>query len=192
MDKVETAQELIQNFINTLHPYDYYAIYWLGAVLFFLIVLIILLRAKEGLAAFLMLIFMSIFFFGFVGTYFLIHKYLYGTTYKIDYIKQMKFANVLVLKGTLTSSGEENITDCKLHTFITPPQDGFMKNLQFLYAIKPLKKDTFIISENLEKGQSTEFKMKFLNFKYSKDINSSDIYIYRECFNKKYFNLKGE
>jgi len=184
MDKPETAKEFIKHFIETLHPYDFYALYWLGAVLFFLLILIVILRAKEGLSAFLLLIFMSLTFFGFPTSYFLIHKYLYGTEYKIEYIKKMEFANVLVVKGVLTSSGEENITNCKLHTFITPPQDGFMENLQFMYLIKPLKKQSFEINELLEKGQSTDFKMKFTNFNSKKEINSSNIYIYKDCYNK--------
>ena len=183
-EKIETLQETLINFSNTLHPYDFYAIYWLGAVIFLLLILIIILREKTGLSAFLMLIFMTLLFFGAPYLYLKIHKYLYGTEYKIEYIKQMKFANVLVVKGTLISTGEENITTCKLHSFVMPPQDGFMKNLQVLYAIKPLKRKMFQIEENLQKGETTDFKLKFSQFKSSQDINSSDIYIYRECFNK--------
>ena len=96
----------------------------------------------------------------------------------------MKFANVMVIKGVFHSSGEENISECKFHTFILPPQeDGLKKKLEFLYVLRPLKKETFVIHENLSKGDSSEFKFKFINFKSAKDINSSDIYIYRECFN---------
>jgi len=180
----EDIKEFIENFINTLHPYDLYAVYWLGAVIFFLIILMIIVREKAGLSAFLMLIFMTFLFFGTPFSYLKIHQYLYGTEYKIDYIKHMKFANVLVAKGKITSIGEDNITTCKLHTFVMPPQDGFMKKIQIFYAMKPLKKQTFIIEKNLQKGDSTEFKLKFVKFKYNEDINSSDIYIYRECFNK--------
>ena len=182
-EKVEGLRESILNFYSTLHPYDMYALYWLGAVLFFLIILIFIIREKVGLSTFLLIIFMTLLFFGAPISYLKIHHYLYGTKYEIDYIKHMKFANVLVVKGKLTSTGDENITNCNLHSFVMPPQDGFMKNLQVLYAIKPLKRKKITIEENLEKGDNTEFKIKYSNFKYKKDINSSDIYIYRECFN---------
>jgi len=184
-EKVAKLKEGLINFFDTLHPYDFYGLYWLGAVLIFLLILIVILRDKVGVSASLMLVFMMLIFFAPPFLYIKIHKYLYGTEYQIEYIKQMKFANVLVIKGKLISNGEANITNCKLHTFVMPPQDGFMKDFQILYAIKPLKKDTFDIDKPLENGETTEFKLKFTQFTYSKDINNSDIYIYRECFNNK-------
>lgn len=184
MENKLSAKEILENFINTLHQYDFYALYWLGALIFFLLILIVIVREKEGLSAFLMLILLSLLFFGAPISYLKIHEYLYGTKYKITYIKQMKFANTLVVKGEITSTGESNISKCKLHTLILPPQDGFLKDIQILFAINPLKKDTFEIDELIEKGESTNFKLKFTKFKHNKDINASDIYIYRECFEK--------
>jgi Txe/YoeB family toxin of Txe-Axe toxin-antitoxin module len=65
-----------------------------------------------------------------------------------------------------------------------PPQNGFLKNLQVLYAVKPIQRRTFTIENSFEPQATTEFKMKFTGFKYSREINSSDIYIYRQCYNK--------
>ena len=96
----------------------------------------------------------------------------------------MKFADVLFIKGTLTSIGKEEITRCYLHTFVMPPKEGFLKTLQPLWALKPIQREKFEIEQRIKNKESTEFQLKFTNFKYSKDINDSDIYIYRECFNE--------
>jgi hypothetical protein len=183
-EKIEPLKETLLNFYSTLHPYDFYSLYWLGGVAFFLMILIIMLRDKIAIAGFLLIIFLTSLTVGPFFVYFKMHDYLYGTNYKINYIKQMEFANVMIVKGDLTSYGEENITNCNFHSFVMPPQEGFMKSIQFLYAIKPIKRKSFKIDIDLQKGQTAEFKLKFTNFKYKKDINESDIYIYRECFNK--------
>jgi hypothetical protein len=183
MSKAE-IRDLIDNFVATLHIYDIFAMLWLGLVLLLIAILVIIFRKNVKIVAGLTLLFLILTFFAPPTLYILTHKYLYGTEYTINYIKQMKFANVMVVKGTFRSNGEANISECRFHTFILPPQkDGLKKELEFLYVLRPLRKETFVIHENLSKGETAEFKFKFVNFKSAKDINSSDIYIYRECFN---------
>ncbi len=181
---LESLKEPLSAFIQTLHPYDFYALYWLGGVAFFSLVLILLLKNHHTISGFLLLIFLSTFTVAPFVSYYFIHKYLYGTSYKLDYIKQMQFADALFIKGTLTSTGKEEITRCRLHTFVMPPQEGFMKNLQPLWVLKPIKREKFEIEERILPNNSAEFQLKYTNFKYSKEINESDIYIYRECFSE--------
>jgi len=181
---LESLKEPLSAFIQTLHPYDFYSLYWLGAVAFFSLILTIILRNRPTMAGFLLLIFLSTFTVAPFVNYYFIHQYLYGTSYKLDYIKQMQFADVLLIRGTITSTGKEEITRCRLHTFVMPPQEGFMKNLQPLWVLKPIKREKFEIEERIQPNNSAEFQIKFTNFRYSKEINESDIYIYRECFSE--------
>jgi len=183
LEKVESVNVVLRHFYDTLHPYDLYAFYWIISVATLLFILIILLR-KNLVASLLTFLFLFLFIF-FVPpiAYLEIHKYLYGTKYKITYLKQMKFADVMIIQGELKNIGDENITECRLHTYILPPQDGFMKNLQFIYLIKPIKKGIFVVEKKINVGESVDFKLKINHFKYSKELNSSDIYIYRECYN---------
>ena len=174
----------VKEFLNTLHPYDLYGLYWLGGVIFLLFILAILLRKNPITSVSLLLISFLMIFITPPFIYFKVHKYLYGTDYNITYLKQMKFANVLVIQGEIKNVGEENITKCNLYTFVTPPQDGFLKNLEPLFVLNPIKKKVVVLDEDINVGETTEFKVKFINFKSTKDINSSDIYIYRECYNE--------
>ncbi len=183
-EKIEAIKESLKAFYSTLHPYDFYSFYWLGGIAFVSLILIILLRNNHTITGLLTIIFLSTFTIAPIVNYYFIHQYLYGTTYKLDYLKQMKFADVLFIKGTLTSIGKEEITRCYLHTFVMPPKEGFLKTLQPLWALKPIQREKFEIEQRIKNKESTEFQLKFTNFKYSKDINDSDIYIYRECFNE--------
>jgi hypothetical protein len=179
--------EVINSFLDTLHKYDYFAFYWLGAVAFFALIFALVISAKKPtLSGFMLLLVILAVFVGPFFTYSKIHDYLYGTDVKLTYIKQMKFADVLLLRGTLTSYGEERIDKCRLHTFVVPPQEGFKESLEPLFLLKPLKKKSLVFETELNKGDtSKEFIIKFTNFKHSKEINSSHIYIYPECFVEK-------
>jgi hypothetical protein len=179
--------EIINSFLDTLHKYDYFAFYWLGAVAFFALIFALVVSSKKPTLSGLMLL--LVIFSAFVGpflTYFKIHDYLYGTNVKLTYIKQMQFADILLLRGKLTSYGNEQIDKCRLHTFVVPPQEGFKESLEPIFLLKPLKKMTKTFETELKKGDtSKEFVIKFTNFKHSKEINSSHIYIYPECFTEK-------
>ena len=134
-EKIEAIKESLKAFYSTLHPYDFYSFYWLGGIAFVSLILIILLRNNHTITGLLTIIFLSTFTIAPIVNYYFIHQYLYGTTYKLDYLKQMKFADVLFIKGTLTSIGKEEITRCYLHTFVMP-QRGILKTLQPLWALK--------------------------------------------------------
>jgi hypothetical protein len=180
---MEKIQQSILQFVATLHPYDYYGLIWLLVVLFFLLVFIYLIREKVALASILSILFFALLIGGPPGIYYMVHKYLYATKYSIEYVRQMHFAKVLIIKGSLQLIGKEDSVDqCKLYFFVLPKLDGFKENLKYLYFLKPLKKGSLLLNKKLEKGDELEFKMKFYNFVYSKEINSSDIYIYRNCY----------
>ena len=180
----ESVKTTILHFLETLHIYDLYGFYWLSGVAILLLILALLLRRNQTIMGLLLIMFLYVIFLGPPLIYIQIHNYLYGTKYNIDYVRQMKFAPVMVIRGTITNMGEENITKCKMHTYVLPPQEGFMKNLQFLYLIKPVDKRIFVMEKPIPKGETTDFKLRFTDFRYPKEINSSDIYIYRECWNE--------
>jgi hypothetical protein len=181
MDKIEQLREIIFSFVSNLHDYDFYALYWLGALIFFSFLLAVLVK-KSWLANILVLVgFVSMVFGPFVS-YFVIHKYLYGTEMEINYVRQMEFADVLIVRGKFTAQGEEDISECRFHTFVTPPQDGFFEYIQPLLVLNPIARKTETLEIPLQKGESSDFKIKFKEFKHHKELNASDIYIYRECF----------
>ena len=91
----------VKEFLNTLHPYDLYGLYWLVGVIFLLFILAILLRKNPIASVSLLLISFLMIFITPPFIYFKVHKYLYGTDYNITYLKQMKFANVLVVQGEI-------------------------------------------------------------------------------------------
>jgi hypothetical protein len=178
-------KELVNNFVNTLHQYDYYAFYWLGALAFISIIFALIVQKKQTLSGLLLLTAILSIFVGPFVSYFKVHNYLYGTDIELTYVKKMQFADVLLIRGKITAKGEEDITKCRLHTFVTPRQEGVMRDLQSLFVLNPLKRKVEVLEKELKKGESSTFKIKFKNFKTSKDVNSSDIYIYPECFKEK-------
>jgi hypothetical protein len=182
---MENFKGVLQAFIQTLHQYDYYAFYWLGAVAFFALLLALVVSVKKPtLSAMMLLVMILTVFVGPFITYKQIHNYLYGTNVELTYIKQMQFADVLLLRGKITSYGEERIDKCRLHTFVIPPQDGFLENIEPLFVLNPIKKKTTVVETQMENGDSEKFMIKFKDFKHSKEINSSHIYIYPECFSE--------
>jgi hypothetical protein len=180
---MEQVREKVLGVIESFHQYDYIAFTLIIALFFMLIILSIALREKKGLALSIIFFSVMLLIVGPVLSYFKVHNTLYGTDYNLTVVKRLTFTDVLLIRGEIEATGSEPLQKCDITTYITRQPDDFFENYQELYLLKPLHKrsQTLYFEENLTKGDKHPFRVRVAPYTYSKEINSSHIFIYRNC-----------
>jgi hypothetical protein len=180
---VEQIREKVLGVVDSFHQYDYIAFTLIIALFFMLIILSIVIRERKGLA--LSIIFLSVVLLtvGPILSYFKVHSTLYGTDYNLTVVKRLNFTDVLLIRGEIEAQGSEPLQKCDITTYITRQPDSFLEGYQELYLLKPLHKrsQTLYFEDNLTKGEKHPFRVRVAPYTYSKEINSSHIFIYRNC-----------
>ena len=180
---IELLREKVEAIVNTFHQYDYIAFSLIIALFFMLIILAIVLREKKGLAMLIVLISLVTIIVMPVVSYFKIHDTLYGTDYELTVVKRLNFTDVMLIRGEIEATGSEPLQSCDITTYVTRQPESFLSDYQYLYLLKPLHKRTqkLYFEDNLTKGEKFPFRVRVAPYTYSKEINSSHIFIYRNC-----------
>ena len=162
---------LIQNFVATLHNYDYIMFAISGALFFLILLLAIIARKKVGVSLFLVLIAFIIVIAGPIFGY----KYIHATLFKAEIsnlqIKELEFSEALVVKGTLTNLGSKNLQKCSINLKAYKGPHNFLEEL--VYPLKPFQKMSILKQEQIDRNTSIKFKMILEPFTYSKEYNIS-------------------
>jgi len=161
----------IQNFVASLHDYDYILFAISGALFFLILLLAIILRKKTGLSLFLVLISFIIIIAGPTVGYNYIHSTLFKTEITDLTIKRLEFSEAVVIKGTLTNLGKQPFTKCTISSKAYKGATSFLEEL--VYPLKPFLKTSILKQEDMNVSESVDFKMILEPFTYSKEYNIS-------------------
>jgi len=160
----------ITAFINNLIIYDYVLFGSVFALFILFIVLAILLRRKQGISIFLVLLSFATLFVGPTFGYTQMHKYLFKNDLILTTQKKLSFTKAVVIKGTISNSSKFDSINCKIDVGAYKVTGNEMKD--FIFKFKPFKKAT-LLENNISKGEVREFKMFIEPFTYSKEYNIS-------------------
>ena len=163
-------QEKITAFINELVIYDYILFSSVFALFLLFIILAIILRKKVFLSIFLLLLSFSILTLGPTLGYIKMHEYLYKNSTKLLSQKRLSFTPAIVVNGTITNESKFDFSSCKITASAYKSSKNIIK--KYIYPLKPLKKRS-ILQENINKGETREFKIIVEPFTYKKDYNIS-------------------
>lgn len=162
---------LIQNFVATLHNYDYIMFAISGALFFLILLLAIIFRKKVGLSLFLILLSFVIIIAGPIFSYNYIHSTMFKAEISNLQIKELEFSEALVVKGTLTNFGTKDLKKCSIDLKAYKGAHNFLEEL--VYPLKPFKKMSILKQEQIDRNSSIKFKMILEPFTYSKEYNIS-------------------
>ena len=163
-------KEKITVFINELVTYDYILFASVFALFLLFIILAIILRKKVALSIFLIIFSFLILTLGSTLGYIKMHEYLYKNSCELLSQKRLSFTPAIVVYGTITNESKFNFSSCKITASIYKSSKNIIK--KYIYPLKPLKKMS-ILQENINKGETQEFKIIVEPFTYSKDYNIS-------------------
>jgi len=163
-------KEKITTFINGLITYDYILFGSVFGVFLLFLILAILARNKVGLSIFLILLSFIILALGPTLGYIKMHEYLFKNSTKLTSQKKLEFVKAVVVKGTLTNESERNFSSCKITAKAHKVSKNDLKN--YIYQFRTLKRMS-IIKENIQKGETINFKILIEPFTYSKNYNIS-------------------
>lgn len=168
MNQIKAA---LQNFIASLHLYDYVLFGASGALFILLLLLAILLRRKAVLSLILVLLAFIILVALPISGYNYIHAQLYKTELTNLNIKRLEFSEAIVIKGTVTNCGKQDFKKCTISSRAHKAASGFLQEL--IYPLKPFQKVSIVKQEALEVGQSLDFRLVMEPFTYTDDYNIS-------------------
>ena len=163
-------KEKITAFINELVTYDYILFGGVFALFLLFIILAIVLRKKVGLSIFLILLSFSILTLGPTLGYVKMHEYIFKNSTTLISQKRLSFTPAVVVRGSITNESKVDFSRCKITASIYKSSKNIIK--KHIYPLKPLKKIS-ILENNINKGQTKEFKIIVEPFTYSKDYNIS-------------------
>jgi len=163
-------KEKITAFINELVTYDYILFGSVFALFLLFIILAIVLRKKVALSIFLILLSFSILTIGPTLGYLKMHEYLFKNSCKLISQKKLLFTPAVVVIGSITNESKVDFNSCKITVNLYKSSKHIIK--KHIYPLKPLKKMS-ILQENINKGETQEFKIIVEPFTYSKDYNIS-------------------
>ena len=161
----------IQNFVATLHDYDYILFAISGALFFLILLLAIILRRKTGLSLLLILLALIIIIAGPISGYNYIHSTLFKTKITNLTIKELEFSEAVVIKGTLTNLGGKPYHKCVLNAKAYKGATNFLEEL--VLPLQPFQKMSIIKEEDINISESIDFKMILEPFTYSQEYNIS-------------------
>ncbi len=163
-------KEKITAFINELVMYDYILFGSVFILFLLFIILAIILRKKVGLSIFLILLSFSILTVGPTLGYIKMHEYLFKNSCELISQKKLSFTPAVVVKGSITNESKVNFSSCLITASLYKSSKNIIK--KHIYPLKPLKKMSILV-ENINRGETQEFKIIVEPFTYSKDYNIS-------------------
>ena len=163
-------KEKITAFIEGLISYDYILFGSIFALFILFIILAIVLRKKVVLSIFLILFSFTFVTLGSILGYIKMHEYLFKNSTKLVSQKRLSFTPAVVVNGTITNESKFDFSSCKITATAYKSSKNIIK--KYIYPLKPLKKRS-ILQENINKGETQEFKIIVEPFTYSKDYNIS-------------------
>jgi len=163
------ATKVLNNFLEQLHTYDYYAFAWIVLLFLILIILAIVVRKKIALSVMIILFAFTLLLAGPFLSFKLVHNYLYKTEIEIDMLRKLHYSKSLVVKGTILHKGVENFNRCKLEAKVIKTNQNFFKD--FISTIKPINKKIQFIEKEMKPNTIHIFKFIIEPFTYSGDFN---------------------
>ncbi len=165
----------ITAFIDGLITHDYILFGSAFGLFILFIILGIVLRKKTALAILLILISFSILIVGPTVGYLKMHDYLFKNKTELISKQKLNFTQAVVVKGKITNESKRHFKSCTITANANKVSKNELKN--YLYSFKSFAKMS-IVEENIEVGQTREFKIIIAPFTYSKDFN---IFIGAKC-----------
>lgn len=163
-------QGKIAVFIDGLISYDY-VLFGSTFVLFLLfIILAIILRARVGLAMFLVTLSFGILILAPTFGYIKMHEYLFKNSTQITSEKKLHFTKAVVVKGTLSNESKFDFESCKITASAFKVSGNAIKDYIFKFA--PFKKMS-TVEYDIKRAQTRDFKIIVEPFTYSSDYNIS-------------------
>ena len=158
------------DFIDGLISYDY-ILFGSAFVLFILfIVLSILVRKKVSLAVIFLLLGFSVLILGPSFGYVKMHEYLFKNSLVLETQQELSFTQAVLVKGTLRNDSRFDFSTCKITASAYRVTSNQYKN--YLLKFKPFQNGS-ILTPEIQKGATYEFKVFIEPFTYSKEYNIS-------------------
>jgi hypothetical protein len=157
-------------FIDGLISYDYILFGSVFVLFILFIIFTILLRRRVFLALLFFLLSFSILILGPTLGYIKMHEYLFKNTLTLKSQKKLSFTEAVMVKGRLTNESKFDFTSCKITASAYKVTSNKYKN--YLLKFKPFQKAS-IVTDEIEKGSSVEFKIFIEPFTYSREYNIS-------------------
>lgn len=175
---LKNLKQRLIDYTESLTTYDYAAFGWLLFLLVTLILLaIILSKKKPKLASFFIFVTFIMMFIAPIG----LKIFLDETIRKVEIVDQnhtaLQFSKALVITGSVENKGKIDFNKCYIKTNIIKVSDNKYKNI-FNY-LKPIRKRTIILDEQISQNQSKEFKVVFEKFNYPKEYT---VTVSAECY----------
>jgi len=161
----------LQQFVASLHDYDYILFAISGALFFLILLLAIILRHRTGLSLLLVLVAFIIIIAGPIIGYNYIHATVFKTEITDLNIKRLEFSEAVVIKGKLTNRGKQPYQKCIISSKAYKGPTNFLEKL--VYPLKPFQKMSILKQEDINVTQSIDFKIILEPFTYSKEYNIS-------------------
>lgn len=160
-------KQRLNDYADTLTMYDYAAFGWLLFLLIVLILLALLFSKKSPkMASLLIFLTFTLMFTAPIG----LKIFLDSTVRKVEVLDQnhthLNFSKSLIVTGNLHNLGKIDMKKCYIQTKILKQTEN--KYLNMLYSLKPIRKRTTILDENLTQNSNKELKVVFEKFNYTK------------------------
>ncbi len=175
---LKNLKQRLTDYTDSFTMYDYAAFGWLLFLLAVLILLALLYsKKKPKLAASLIFFTFTLMLTAPMG----IKIFLDSTIRKVDVHDQnhtlLNFSKALVVTGNLKNLGKIDIKKCYIQTKILKETEN--KYLNILYNLKPIRKRTTILDENISQNSTKELKIVFEKFNYQKAYRVTQ---FAECY----------
>ncbi len=161
----------LQDFVATLHDYDYILFAVSGALFFLMLLLAIILRHRTGLSLLLVLFSFIVIIAGPITGYNYIHSTLFKTDITDLKIKRLEFSEAVVIKGTLTNLGKQSYHKCKISSKAYKGATNFFEEI--VHPLNPFIEMSIIEQEEINISESIDFKIILEPFTYAKEYNIS-------------------
>lgn len=163
-------KEKMDSFIHGLIIYDYILFGSVFILFILFIILSLLSKRKLGISIFFVLLSFSILLLGPTIGYMQMHRFLFKNSVELISQKKLTFVKAVVVKGIIKNESKFDFKSCKITAGAYQVTGNAMKD--FIYQFKPLI-NMSILEENINKGESREFKIIIEPFTYEKDYNIS-------------------
>ncbi|HIC43387.1 MAG TPA: DUF2393 domain-containing protein [Sulfurimonas sp.] len=161
----------MQDFIETLHVYDYILFALSGSIFLTLLFLAILIRDKIRPSLLLILLSFIILIAGPIIGYQFIHSTLYKTKISELSIKKLEFSQAVVIKGILTNLGKQSFKKCKISSSAYKGANNFVEEI--IFPLKPFIKESIVKDDIIDINDSIKFKLLLEPFTYTNEYNIS-------------------
>ena len=160
----------IADYLHHLTNYDYIAYGWLLGVLVGFLLLAIALAGKSPKTALFMILLVLLLM---VPGPFLMKYALDQTVRKTELTDlnttQLSYAKNLIVLGKIKNRGRIDMEGCRVFADVVKLDSNRYK--QFLYKLKPLRKQMLKIEKKLPKGEEMPYRIVFDNFDLKKKYN---------------------